>query len=62
MSNERSMKTHKKSVRAIGFSPDGQSTITVSTDKSIKLRSTETGKLITKYKKAHKYLHILSKY
>ncbi|CAF0962909.1 unnamed protein product [Rotaria sordida] len=53
MSNERSMKVHKKSVRAIGLTPDGQSIITVSKDKSIKLRSTETGKMITKYKRAH---------
>ena len=50
------MKVHKKSVRATGLTPDGQSIITVSKDKSIKLRSTETGKMITKYKRAHKYL------
>jgi WD40 repeat protein len=56
MSNERSMKVHKKSVRGIGLTPDGQSIITVSKDKSIKLRSTETGKMITKYKRAHEYL------
>jgi len=55
MSNERSMKVHKKSVRAIGLTPDGQSIITVSKDKSIKLRSIETGKMITKYKRAHEY-------
>jgi WD40 repeat protein len=53
MSNERSMKVHKKSVRAIGLTPDGQSIITVSKDKSIKLRSTETGQMINKYKRAH---------
>ncbi|CAF3222910.1 unnamed protein product [Rotaria socialis] len=53
MSNIRSMKVHKKSVRAIGFTPDSQSIVTVSKDKSIKLRSTETGKMITKYKRAH---------
>ncbi|UJR29924.1 hypothetical protein I4U23_017471 [Adineta vaga] len=53
MSNERSMKVHKKSVRAIGLTPDGESIITVSQDKSIKLRSTETGKMITKYTRAH---------
>lgn len=56
MSNTRSMKVHKKSVRAIGLTPDGESIITVSKDKSIKLRSIETGKMITKYKRAHKYL------
>jgi hypothetical protein len=55
MSNERSMKVHKKSVRAIGLTLDGESIITVSKDKSIKLRSTETGKMITKYKRAHEY-------
>jgi len=54
MSNERSMKVHKNSIRAVGLTPDGESIITVSKDKSIKLRSTETGKMITKYKKAHK--------
>jgi WD40 repeat protein len=53
MTNERSMKVHKKSVRAISLTPDGESIITVSKDKSIKLRSTETGQMITKYKKAH---------
>jgi WD40 repeat protein len=53
ISNERSMKVHKKSVRAIGLTPDGQSIITVSKDKSIKIRSTETGKMIHKYKRAH---------
>ena len=54
VSNERSMKVHKKSVRAIGFTPDGQSIITASKDKSIKLRSTETGKMVAKYTRAHK--------
>lgn len=55
MINERSMKIHKKSIRAVGFTPDGESIITVSKDKSIKLRSVETGKMMAKYKKAHEY-------
>ncbi len=55
MSIERSMKVHKKSVRAIGLTPDGQSIVTVSKDKSIKLRSTETGKITARYKRAHRY-------
>jgi hypothetical protein len=38
MFNEKSMKIHNKSVRAIGRTTDGE---------SIKLRSTETGQLIT---------------
>jgi WD40 repeat protein len=49
------MKVHKKSVRSIGLNPDGEIILTVSKDKSIKLRSTETGKMITKYKQAHEY-------
>jgi WD40 repeat protein len=57
MSTERSMKVHKKSVRGIGLNPDGEIILTVSKDKSIKLRSTETGKMITKYKRAHEYFH-----
>ena len=55
ISNERSMKIHKKSVRAIGLTPDGQSIITVSKDKTIKVRSTETGQIIHKYQRAHEY-------
>jgi len=57
MTNDRSMKVHKKSVRSVGFSPDGETILTVSKDKSIKLRSTETGKMITKYKRAHEFVH-----
>jgi WD40 repeat protein len=58
ISNERSMKVHKKSVRAIGLTPDGQSIITVSKDKSIKFRSTETGQMIHKYNRAHEYFNL----
>ena len=57
ISNDRSMKIHKKSVRAIGLTPDGESLVTVSKDKSIKLRSTETGEIIHKYKRAHEYFN-----
>ncbi len=60
ISNERSMKVHKKSVRAIGLTPDGQSIITVSKDKSIKFRSTETGQMIHKYNRAHEYFSFFS--
>lgn len=62
MTNERSMKVHKKSVRSIELTPDGQSIITVSKDKSIKLRSIETGKMITKYKRAHEYFILFSRF
>lgn len=62
MSNELSMKIHKKSIRAVGFTPDGESILTVSKDKSIKLRSTETGKMIAKYKQAHEYFILVFPY
>ena len=55
MSIERTMKVHKRSVRAVQFSPDGQSILSVSKDKSIKLRSAETGKIVNKYLGAHEY-------
>lgn len=55
MSIERSMKIHKRSVRAVQFSPDGQSILSVSKDKSIKVRSAETGQIVHKYLEAHEY-------
>ncbi|CAF1364680.1 unnamed protein product [Didymodactylos carnosus] len=53
MSIERQMKIHKKSIRSIGFTPDGEYLITTSKDRSIKIRSTETGKMSSKFKHAH---------
>lgn len=61
ISNDRSMKIHKKSIRSIGLTPDGESLLTVSKDKSIKIRSTETGQIIHKYERAHEYLHFFER-
>ena len=53
MTNERSMKVHKKSVRSIGLTPDGESIISVSKDKSIKVFSLITKKQMHQFQNAH---------
>lgn len=53
ISNDHSMKIHRGSVQGISLVSDGESIVTVSEDRSIKFRSTESGNLMHRYESAH---------